>query len=36
MVFHNSVQELQILGQASDFAWQAIQAANQAAGRNLL
>ncbi len=36
MGFHNSVQELQTLGQASDLAWQAIQAANQAAGRNLL
>jgi len=36
MGFHNSVQELQTLGQASDFAWQAIQAANRAAGRNLL
>ncbi len=36
MGFHNSVQEQQTLGQASDLAWQAIQAANQAAGRNLL
>lgn len=36
MGFHNSVQELQTLGQSSDLAWQAIEAANQAAGRNLL
>jgi nitrite reductase (cytochrome c-552) len=36
MGFHNSIQELQTLGQAADLAWQVIQAANQAAGRNHL
>lgn len=36
MGFHNSVQELNTLGQAIDLAHQAIDAANKAAGTNSL